>query len=492
MPHTKSELTPIGETRRGNDVLANVVFVHGLGGDNQTTWQSDRKDKSAFWPQWLYQDLNGGGHDTQVPVGPVAVWSLGYPADVFRVLFFSKAPDDDSVPQRARDLLDTLVGHDLAERPIVFVAHSLGGVLVKQMLRSSSDASHHRGGHHKLVLSTRLVMFLATPHTGSSMARLAENVLDVKRLVVSGLVSTVEWLPISWGAKAIARWAVQRGPFTKALERGDPYLEDLAAWYRHNAPQIGIETKAYYENTRRKGVAIVVDKESANPGVSGVEAIPLDADHSSICKPDTRNEHYQRLCSPVRDAIKACPIFRETHLAVLDVGERFERLAQLHLADRLRATKKVVQPIEIRLGRSEPVDYESSRSGKGDFVVEDWQVCAAAASLYDLDRIILNVWHQYKGGIPASDPSVSVRHEEQKLRATGLENRQELTLIPLYYAARALRFQTEARGVQLVRNAVTDVQKALCLVETLATKFGMDDDLSTRHELRELLASDRS
>ena len=42
MPHTTSELIPIGENR-GSDVIANVVFVHGLGGDNRTTWQCDEK-----------------------------------------------------------------------------------------------------------------------------------------------------------------------------------------------------------------------------------------------------------------------------------------------------------------------------------------------------------------------------------------------------------------------------------------------------------------
>jgi hypothetical protein len=429
MPHTTSELIPIGKTHRGSDVIANVVFVHGLGGHNRTTWQYNEKDEATFWPQWLYEDLNASNGGTSLPVG---VWSLGYPAEVFRVLFFSKGRDD-SVPQRARDLIDTLVSHSLAERPIVFIAYSLGGVLVKQMLRSSRDAGNpRRGDFPKLALSTRLVLFLATPHTGSSMARLAESVPAVASMVISGLLSTVEWLPLGWVARALARWLVQRGPFTKALERGDPYLEDLTAWYRHNAQEIGVETRAYYENAREKSIAIVVDKDSANPGVSGVEAIPLDANHSSICKPETRNEHYQRLFSPIQHAIRSCPIFRETHLAVLDVGERFERLAQLASADRMTATKKVVQPIEVRLGRSSPVDYESSVSGKGDFVVEEWQAREAATSPYDLDRIILNVWHEYRGGIPPSDLAGAVRREGERLRATGLDNRQELTLIPLY------------------------------------------------------------
>src|SRR5574338_129950 len=152
MRHTTSELIPIGEKSGGSDVMANVVFVHGLGGNNRETWQYDKGDETSFWPQWLYDDLNSASGGMSRPVG---VWSLGYPAEVFQVLFFSKERDD-SVPQRARNMIDMLVSHRLADRPIVFVTHSLGGILVKQMLRSSRDAGNPRlGDFPKLALSTR-------------------------------------------------------------------------------------------------------------------------------------------------------------------------------------------------------------------------------------------------------------------------------------------------------------------------------------------------
>jgi hypothetical protein len=483
MQHTTTELLAVGGSGT-TDVIANVVFVHGLGGHNRGTWQCDKEDKSTFWPQWLYDDLNTR---SQSGFRPVGVWSLGYPAEVFRLLFFSKNRED-SVPQRARNLVDTLISHGLTNLPIIFVVHSLGGVLVKQMLRSSRDAGDPRGSDFpKLAISTRLVIFLATPHTGSSMARLAEAVPAASAMLSSGLLSTVEWLPLGGFVRMLARRAIQRGTFTKALESGDPYLEDLGTWYRHNALQIGINSRAYYENTGMKGIAVVVDKESANPGVSGVEAIALDADHGSICKPTSRNEHYKVVAHPIREAISECPVFKETHLAHLDVGERFKGLAELMSAERMRAVKKVVQPIESRLGRTTPVDYESSAGGVGSFSVADWQAAAAAISAYDLDRIILSVWHEYRGGYVASDPTQGVRHEVELLRQTGLENRKGLSLPPLYYAARALKTQKERGHVQMSDRAVTDVKAALALVETLAGRFGMDDHRSTRNVLRALI-----
>ena len=198
MAHTTSELIPIGNTSEDSSAVANIVFVHGLGGDSRTTWQQSENNEATFWPQWLYDELNHPDNGATLPVG---VWSLGYPAEIFSVLLFSKAKID-SIPQRARNLIDIVISHKLANRPIIFVAHSLGGILVKQMLRSSIDAGCCSGSdYRKLALSTRLVMFLATPHTGSSMARLAEHVVAVKQMLISGLMSTVDWLPISWLAK---------------------------------------------------------------------------------------------------------------------------------------------------------------------------------------------------------------------------------------------------------------------------------------------------
>ena len=74
-----------------------------------------------------------------------------------------------NVFERAANLLELLAGHGIGNRPIVFVTHSLGGILTKLLLRKSLDASD--SDWKRISESTRLVVFLSTPHSGSALAK---------------------------------------------------------------------------------------------------------------------------------------------------------------------------------------------------------------------------------------------------------------------------------------------------------------------------------
>lgn len=73
---------------------------------------------------------------------------------------FKAGYNQNSISQHGCDLalkVEREVGN---EDPIVFVAHSLGGILVKDAIRRS-DLTQSR---------TKLIIFLGTPHRGSSYA----------------------------------------------------------------------------------------------------------------------------------------------------------------------------------------------------------------------------------------------------------------------------------------------------------------------------------
>ena len=217
-----------------------VVFVHGLDGDPITTWHPEGKPKE-FWPKRL------GNKSPNI-----AVWSLGYGASSSKWIGPSMPLYD-----RANNILD-LIGStpNLGERPIVFVCHSLGGLLVKQILRNASESNEKV---KKLVAkNTKAVVFLATPHSGAGLAdwlcRLGKT--------LAGVTVTVE-----------------------ELKANNPTLRALNEWYRNKVGRMKIKTIVYGENEKTKGV-MVVDKGSVDPGIPDVTPTFVDRNHINICKPE--------------------------------------------------------------------------------------------------------------------------------------------------------------------------------------------------------------
>lgn len=220
-----------------------VIFVHGLGGDAVSTWHPAGK-MDAFWPKWLAEDL------------PIArVWSLGYPAAATQWLTDSSKM---GVLERSRNILQFLSVAGLGTHPIIFVAHSLGGLMVKQLLRTAS--SMQQATWNTLASKIRGVVFLSTPHTGASLASLATDSSIVFRTSQA----------------------------TKDMATGNAYLQDLGDWFRQNASSMHLQVEAYYETDPVKGAITVVDAASANPGVIGCVPIPVDGDHFTMCKPLSR------------------------------------------------------------------------------------------------------------------------------------------------------------------------------------------------------------
>lgn len=106
------------------DLQADIVFVHGLAGGSHSTWRYGKEGEAAhfFWPKALGEDLPH-----------CAIWSLGYAAGMNH--WFSE--EGMAIDDNAAYLALTLANKSLGKRPLIFVAHSMGGLLVKAFL---SDA----------------------------------------------------------------------------------------------------------------------------------------------------------------------------------------------------------------------------------------------------------------------------------------------------------------------------------------------------------------
>jgi pimeloyl-ACP methyl ester carboxylesterase len=217
-----------------------IVFVHGLDGDARSTWRPARHDGAA-WPEWLGEDLPNAG-----------VWLLGYEVPL-------SAWKGHTMPlaDRATQVLALLETEGLGDRPIVFVAHSMGGLLVKQLLRHGRDYGDRRW--RAIADATRGVVFLSTPHSGSDIANWVKHLSLVLRNTVS----------------------------VRELEANDARLRELNIWFRNNLQGMGLNADVYCEKVPIHGF-IVVNDTSADPGIAGVTPIPLDEDHITICKPTSK------------------------------------------------------------------------------------------------------------------------------------------------------------------------------------------------------------
>ena len=256
--------------------LVDVIFVHGLTGDPHDTWAGNTE--SSFWPEWLDKDLDH-----------LTVYTLGYPARAFRAL----AIKEMNLFERATSILETLAGHSIGKRPIVFVAHSLGGILVKMLLRKSSQAEDE--DWHRISQATKLVVFIATPHTGSALANVFKSIPRVSTHV-------------------------------DLLAKRTGVLEDLNHHYRVLTNQrTDLSTAVYYE-THRTHTTMIVSRDSADPGISNVEPVPVDKDHISICKPLDKNDivylGIKRHIRRVVESVRKSDLVDKSNLWVEEYGER--------------------------------------------------------------------------------------------------------------------------------------------------------------------------
>ncbi len=119
-----------------------VVFISGFRGDLVETWRNPAT--GAYWPRLLAEDKDLSGFDVAV---------VAYPSEPFE--------------QIARHVENQLLARGIFSRygEIYFVAHSMGGLVLKRILIDLNAAEKSDA-----IRRVRLVAFLATPSQGSPAA----------------------------------------------------------------------------------------------------------------------------------------------------------------------------------------------------------------------------------------------------------------------------------------------------------------------------------
>ena len=158
-------------------------------------------------------------------------------------------------------------------RPLFFIAHSLGGLLLAHSLQRQ-DGGDERS--KEIVQNTRGIVFLGTPFGGSRMAGWADiannfmtKVCEINETSIKNLKKHSEMLAVI--AREFPKLLVDR------LKSKDKHDIDIICFF---------EQYSLKKNTIIPGVKVsggrVVDEESAS--ILGYDSIGLAEDHISMCK----------------------------------------------------------------------------------------------------------------------------------------------------------------------------------------------------------------
>ena len=255
-----SSRSQIGVGRRGRASFSFTASAATL------TTLARAPNNNTFWPVWLAQDVAG-----------ISVYSLAYEAPPTNWLGTSMALQD-----RAVNISEHLFGEpDLKSGPVVFVCHSLGGLIVKQIMLDLQQQKERRPEAADLLGLVREIVFAATPHTGSRHATL----LDRLRF-------------LAWPS-SVARTFVAN----------DPTLRSINVAYRGLAEERrgALAHRVFYE-TQDTPLGVIVDEASSDPGLPGDPPIPIDANHITIVKPADRSS---LLYARTRDFVAKLPASAE-------------------------------------------------------------------------------------------------------------------------------------------------------------------------------------
>ncbi|TVY19242.1 Vegetative incompatibility protein HET-E-1 [Lachnellula arida] len=246
------------------DAELDIVFVHGLTGNRDTTWTHKN---GVFWPQLLAEDIKA-----------VRIMTFGYDANPVKLW---GAVNGSNLRNHGKALASAVsdLRREFRQRPLLFIAHSLGGLVCEQALLYCREGAEPN--LKKLFQSTRGVIFMGTPHAGSHLAdwgyRLAKF-LNVIRGTNSALLDPLR----------------QKSNFLRAVQ--EQFQQLLLQ------PDVDIKIHCFFEEKDVLGVGRIVPEHSAvlnqypNHGIA--------ANHMDMTKFSGDNDsEYAKVLGRLRDNI---------------------------------------------------------------------------------------------------------------------------------------------------------------------------------------------
>ncbi|KAK2731053.1 hypothetical protein FQN57_003639, partial [Myotisia sp. PD_48] len=205
------------------------------------------------------------------------IFTFGYDADV--ASFWGGASQN-----RLANHASSLIG-DLENRSLIFVVHSLGGLVTERALQISET---HAEQHLRQIESSTIgILFLGTPHSGSGFAPFAKTVAQTLRAIGKRVNTNI----------------------LDTLKRESQTLLDVEDWFaqwlrRRVETQKPISITCFYEEYELPIVGSkVVPEESA--GISGYALYAIGANHMNMPKfAGEQDVGYKRVLAELQRWIK--------------------------------------------------------------------------------------------------------------------------------------------------------------------------------------------
>lgn len=226
-----------------------VWFVHGLTGNRKKTWTHE---SGVFWPDLLAKDF------------PKArVISYGYDANVVNFAKDWANASTEGLKSYGQGLAYAVRNElqDKTARPIYFIPHSLGGLVVEQALLESigSDVSLKN-----VAQWTAGILFFGVPHQGSHLAKWGSA---LRKLIPESIRST--------NKKVI-----------DALKTDSQVCQNLDEDFQHAAKRgklKNLKLFSFYETRKLPGFRnLVVPENSA--ALKGDPKCAIEGDHKSMTR----------------------------------------------------------------------------------------------------------------------------------------------------------------------------------------------------------------
>ncbi|PKY08373.1 catalytic protein [Aspergillus campestris IBT 28561] len=260
MTDLASRVKPFGLTQVycSEKPQVDVVLVHGLNGHPYNTWATQ---SGVYWPAHLLPEF--------LQSSPLRILTYGYNANVHS---FTDGVSKDRLHNHAETLTSSLAANrnlrGCSDRPIIFVCHSLGGLIVKRALIYCNSVQNERIEHlRSIFVSTYGMLFLGTPHNGSDIAKWGALLQNICTAVMP------------------KKFLDSSPQLVKALRSNNETLQNINSLFADIMPRFHIY---FFHETLptdlRGSREMIVDESSAAPYVEGVERMGIESDHRHMCK----------------------------------------------------------------------------------------------------------------------------------------------------------------------------------------------------------------